>query len=192
MTTILLFHHAHGRTAGFLAFADALRGAGHEVVTPDLYEGQVFADLSEGVAFAQSIGFGEIIRHGRAAAEALPAGIVYAGFSLGALPAQAVAQTRAGARGVLLFHGGEPAAEFSVGWPPGLPLEIHTAEADPWMDMDRTRQLIDAATVVAATRLFIYPGSGHLFADPGSGDYDTGSAGLLLGRTLDFLARIGD
>src|SRR5262245_26111622 len=31
MAEVLLFHHAQGQTAGFLAFADALRRAGHTV-----------------------------------------------------------------------------------------------------------------------------------------------------------------
>jgi dienelactone hydrolase len=46
MTTLLLFHHAQGRTEGFLAFADELRDAGHTVHTPDLYEGKAFEDPS--------------------------------------------------------------------------------------------------------------------------------------------------
>jgi dienelactone hydrolase len=36
----------------------------------------------------------------------------------------------------------------------------------------------------------IYPGSGHLFADPASGDYDEQAAGLLKERTLAFLQRV--
>jgi len=39
--------------------------------------------------------------------------------------------------------------------------------------------------------LFIYPGSGHLFADPSSDDYDEEAAGLLKERTLAFLRRVG-
>jgi hypothetical protein len=31
MAEVLLFHHAQGQTAGFLAFADELRAAGHVV-----------------------------------------------------------------------------------------------------------------------------------------------------------------
>ena len=38
--------------------------------------------------------------------------------------------------------------------------------------------------------LFIYPGSGHLFADPASGDYDEQAAGLLKERSLAFLQRV--
>ena len=39
MAEVLLFHHAQGRTAGCLSFADELRAAGHVVHAPDLYDG---------------------------------------------------------------------------------------------------------------------------------------------------------
>ncbi len=108
MATVLLFHHAQGQTPGFLTFVADLRAAGHTVHAPDLYDDRTFRDLSEGVAYAEQIGFPEIIRRGSDAAKELPADIVYAGFSLGVLPAQALAQTRPGARGALLFQMGIP------------------------------------------------------------------------------------
>ena len=49
----------------------------------------------------EQVGFTEVTRRGTDAAKDLPADIVYAGFSLGVLPAQALAQTRPGARGAL-------------------------------------------------------------------------------------------
>jgi esterase/lipase len=103
MTELLLFHHAQGQTRGFLAFADELRAAGHVVHAPDLYDGKTFIDLDEGVGYAKEVGFGTIEERGRLAAEGLPNELVYAGFSLGVLPAQSLAQTRAGAKGALLF-----------------------------------------------------------------------------------------
>lgn len=39
--------------------------------------------------------------------------------------------------------------------------------------------------------LFLYPGSGHLFADSSLADYDEQAAGLLKDRTLAFLQRVG-
>ena len=42
MTEILLFHHALGLTPGITEFAGHLRGAGHTVHTPDLYDGHTF------------------------------------------------------------------------------------------------------------------------------------------------------
>src|SRR6188474_338764 len=71
-STILLFHHAQGQTQGFLAFADWLRAAGYAVHAPDLFEGRTFATVEDGVANAQKVGFGEIIRRGVASAGSLP------------------------------------------------------------------------------------------------------------------------
>jgi hypothetical protein len=45
------------------------------------------------VAHAEQIGFGEVIDLGIRAVEGLPGELVYAGFSLGVLPAQKLAQT---------------------------------------------------------------------------------------------------
>ncbi len=87
MTTVLLFHHAQGQTPGFLAFADELREAGHTVHAPDLYDGRTFDDIDEGVAYARQVGFQKIINRGAEVAADLPADIVYAGFSLGGMPA---------------------------------------------------------------------------------------------------------
>ena len=112
MAELLLFHHAQGLTAGCLSFADELRAAGHVVHAPDLYDGKTFAELEEGVGYAEQVGFGTIIERGRLAADGLPNEIVYAGFSLGAMPAQMLAQTRAGAKGALLFHSCVPTSEF--------------------------------------------------------------------------------
>jgi dienelactone hydrolase len=190
MTTVLLFHHAQGQTKGFLAFADELRAAGHTVHAPDLYDGNTFDDINEGVAYAQKIGFGEIIRRGTEAAEGLPADTVYAGFSLGVMPAQSLAQTSPGARGAILYHGAVPASEFGGSWPEGVPLQVHMMDDDPWAGEDRPAAEALVKEVEDA-ELFIYPGSGHLFADSSVEDYDEQAAGLLMDRTLSFLNRVG-
>src|SRR5262249_40804854 len=122
MAEVLLFHHAQGQTSGFLAFASELRRAGHVVHAPDLYGGRAFDRLEEGVAYAEAMGSGEVIGRGVRVAEELPSKLVYAGFSLGVLPAQKLAQTRPGARGALLFHSCVPPAEFGSQWPPEVPV----------------------------------------------------------------------
>jgi dienelactone hydrolase len=146
MAEVVLFHHAQGLTPGVAAFADELRRAGHTVHTPDLYEGRTFDTLDDGVGHAQEIGFGELIERGVRAVEKLPAGLVYAGFSLGVLPAQKLAQTRPGARGALLFHACVPVSEFSSAWPDGVPVQVHAMDADPFFVDDGD---IDAARAVA-------------------------------------------
>jgi dienelactone hydrolase len=186
MAEVLLFHHAQGLTRGCLSFADRLRAAGHVVHTPDLYDGNVFDDLEEGVGYAREVGFGTIVERGAAAAEGLPSELVYAGFSLGALPAQMLAQTRAGAKGALLFHAALPPAEFDGPWPEGVPLQIHIMEDDEWgaEDIVVARELDET---IESAELFLYPGDRHLFADESLPDYDEGAAALLMERVLRFL-----
>ncbi|HET9622102.1 MAG TPA: dienelactone hydrolase family protein [Kofleriaceae bacterium] len=191
MAEVLAFHHAHGPTAGFLAFADELRDAGHRVHTPDLYEGRTFAALADGVAYAEAIGMPALIARGVAAAAPLPAGLVYVGFSLGVLPAQRLAQTRAGARGAVLCHACVPLGTFAPAWPAGVPVQIHAMADDPIFVHDG--DLAAARALVAATpeaELFSYPGAHHLFADPSLASYDAGAAAALTRRVLDFLATL--
>ena len=188
MATILLFHHALGLTPGVQAFAEELRAAGHTVHTPDLYEGKTFTDLKEGVAHADRTGFDTITDRGVSAADQLPADLVYAGFSLGAMPAQKLTQNRPGARGALLFHSSIPLKYYGGTWPGGVPLQIHTMENDDWGDVDVARQI---AETVPQAELFLYPGNRHLFTDQSTPDYDEKAAALVRQRVLDFLGKIG-
>jgi len=189
MAEVLLFHHAQGQTSGFLAFADELRQAGHTVHAPDVYDGRTFDTLDEGVAYAQEVGFGEDLERGVRAADKLPTDLVYAGFSLGVMPAQKLAQTRPGARGALLFYSCLPTSEFGSSWPADVPVQIHAMEADPFFvedgDIDAARVLVESAE---NAELFLYPGDQHLFADASLPSYDAPAAALLVQRVLAFLA----
>ncbi len=187
MATVLLFHHALGLTTGVQAFAEALRTAGHTVHCPDLYGGEVFDSINEGVANAESLGFESVMATGVEYAARLPQGLVYAGFSLGVLPAQKLAQTRPGARGALLYHDVIPGEYLDSVWPSALPLQIHVTDSDPWADHEAVRTLAGEAE---DCDLFLYPGNAHLFADETSPDYDADAAALLLMRTIAFLNRI--
>ena len=182
MTDVIVFHHAQGRTDGVRQFADQLRSAGHRVTVPDLYEGKTFGTLADGIAHARQIGFDTIVERGRAAAEGLPNEIVYAGFSLGVLPAQMLAQTRPGAKGALLFHSCVPVAEFGGTWPNDTPVQVHAMDADQLFvadgDLDAARELVN---MTYAAELFLYPGDKHRFdPDPIGGERE------LLGQYLDF------
>ncbi len=187
MAEVVVFHHVHGLTPGVRHFAERLGQAGHTVHVPDLYDGRVFDDFAEGMAHAQDVGFGTIVERGRLAVAQLPAGIVYAGFSLGVLPAQMLAQTRPGVKGALLFHGCIPPSEFASPWPQGVPLQIHTMEADELGDVDIAREL---AETIATAELFLYAGDRHLFSDNSLPHYDESAAALLKQRVLSFLDNI--
>ena len=189
MAEVLLFHHAQGQTPGFQVFAGELREAGHRVHTPDLFDGRTFSSIEEGMAYAKQLGFpDEVIARGERAASGLPNALVYAGFSLGVVPAQKLAMTRPGARGALLFHSCVPLAYFGGSWPAGVPAQIHAMDADPIFvdegDLDAARALVEEAE---DAELFLYPGDQHYFADSSLPSYVPTAAALLTERVLDFL-----
>jgi uncharacterized damage-inducible protein DinB len=143
--------------------------------------------LAEGIGYAEQTGLGTIIGRGQAAAQALPGEAVYAGFSLGVLPAQMLAQTRPGAKGALLLHACVPVSEFGGSWPDDTPVQVHGMDADPFFieeDLAAARELVK---LTYAAELFLYPGGKHLFADPSLPDYDEAAAALLMQRVLGFL-----
>jgi dienelactone hydrolase len=188
MAEVLLFHHALGLTEGVGAFADGLRRAGHTVHVPDLYEGRTFEDLEAGVGYAREVGFDTITARGERAAEGLPEGVVYAGFSLGVVPAQKLAQTRPGAAGALLFGACVPADAFGAAWPEGVRVQVHGMDADPYFvgdgDLAAARELVAGS---GDRELFLYPGAAHLFAERGTPDFVPEVAALCAERVLCFL-----
>ena len=189
MAEIVLYHHVQGLTEGVRSFAEELRGAGHIVHTPDLFDGRTFDTIEAGMAFAREVGFGPLAERGVAAAEGIDPAVVYAGFSFGVMIAQQLAQTRPGARGALLMYSCLPVSEFGEAWPDGVPVQIHGKEGDPFFAED----LEAARALVASTRgaeLFLYPGDEHLFADSSLPAYDPPAAALLSKRVLAFLASI--
>jgi dienelactone hydrolase len=190
MADVVLFHHAQGLTPGVVEFADKLRRAGHTVHTPDLLDGRTFGSIEDGMRYAEQIGFpDEVIARGERAVDGLPSGLVYAGFSLGVVPAQKLAQTREGARGALLFYSCVPVSEFSKAWPEEVPAQIHGMDADPIFvgegDVDAARDLVAQAK---DAELFLYPGDQHYFADSSLPSFDPDATALLTERVLDFLA----
>jgi dienelactone hydrolase len=194
MTEILLFHHVQGLTAGLVRFADRLRAAGHTVHTPDLFEGQVFDTIPDGMAHVRREGAPDYDALADEVVDGLPESLVYAGFSFGGGQAQRLAQLRPGARGALLFDTCYPiSGEWAFGpWPEGVPVQVHGMDRDPFFseeggDLDAARELV--ATVDVA-ELFVYPGDQHLFADDSLASYDADAAALLTERVLAFLARL--
>lgn len=180
-----------GQTEGFIEFADELRRAGHSVHTPDLFDGHTFTTIEDGAAWVDGIGFGELIQKAVLASDELSNDLVYAGFSLGVVPAQKLAQTRPGASGALLFEGCVPMSEFGEGWPANVPVQIHGMDADPYFsgegDVDAARELVEQAAKTTSAELFLYPGDRHLFADRSLPSYDGEAAELMVNRVLRFL-----
>jgi dienelactone hydrolase len=192
MAEVVLYHHSQGLTDGVKAFADELRRAGHTVHLPDLYDGHTFGTLDEGLDYARTTGFGAVKDRGIAAAEGLPEAVVYAGFSLGVMPAQELTQTRPGATGALFYYSCLPVEEFGA-WPDGVPVQIHGMDEDPFFakggDLDAARELVETVGP-ALSELFVYPGERHLFTDSSLASYDSEATALVVERSRAFLDRI--
>jgi len=121
----------------------------------------------------------------------LPSDLVYAGFSLGVVSAQKLAQTRPWARGALLSYSCVQVSEFGQAWSKELPVQVHGMDADPIFvgegDIDAARVLIAQAR---HGELFLYPGDQHYFADSSLSYYDAEATALLLTRVLKFLSAL--
>jgi dienelactone hydrolase len=196
MAEVVLFHHVQGLTDGVRAFAEELRSGGHNVHTPDLFDGKQPATIEEGVAHTRSIGDEVLDERADQVVADLPEGVVYAGFSFGAGTAQRLAQTRPGARGALLYESCIPiTGEWAFGpWPDGVPVQIHGMDQDPIFalegDIDAARELVQTVGSELA-ELFVYPGDKHLFTDSSLPSYDADATALAVQRSLAFLDRVG-
>jgi len=188
---IVLFHSALGLRPGIIEAADRLRAAGHTVHAPDLFEGAAtFDSVGPAMAYVQQLGIATLAGRAAAAVAPLPADVVYAGFSLGASFAARLAATRPGARAALLFHGGPAPAQLRIdAWPASAPVQIHFSVSDPWRDNAAIAALRDLVRASGAEcTVFDYPGSAHLFSDPGlAAEYDPASSGLMWERAAELL-----
>ena len=175
---------------------DRLRAAGHTVHTPDPYDGEVFDDIDDGQRKEEALGYREIARRARESVAGLPEGLVFGGFSMGVAHAELLTASRPGALGAVLMHGAVPVegfSEFGVDrWPEGVPVQVHYAAGDPWMEAEEVAALGDAVRGAgAAFEEHTYPGSDHLFADPDLPEYDRASSEAMWERVLAFLDRAG-
>jgi dienelactone hydrolase len=191
VSKVVLLHSAQGLRPGVEAWAERLRAAGHQVWAPDLFEGRTFDELEAGIAHRDELGVPELMRRAEAALAELPDDVVYAGFSMGAASAGYYAATRSGCRGTVLISGVTPLAQFGVEvWPEAVAAQVHFTAEDPQVDRSGVEDFEDALDAARARlEIHVYPGSGHLFADPESPGYDAAAAELMLARVLEFLSR---
>lgn len=191
MTDIVLFHHIRGLTTGVEAFADALRGGGHTVHTPDAFDGRTFDSIEAGDAFCGEVGYDEVRERFVRSVDRLPESLVYAGISLGVMAAQHLLQNRPGARAGLFYEAFADPSYFGS-WPDGVPVQIHAMDHDPFFvgegDIEPARAFVDGRD---DAELFLYPGDAHLFADSSLETYDPDATRLVVERSLALLDRLG-
>jgi dienelactone hydrolase len=191
-----MFHSVLGLRPAVLDAAERLRVSGHTVHTPDLFDGEVFDNLDDGMRKEESLDSREIARRAEEAVAGLPAELVFAGFSMGLVYAEWLAASRPGALGAVLMHGAVPVEGlteyFGVErWPEGVPVQVHYAADDPWVEAEG--EVAPLGEVVrgagASFEAYVYPGSGHLFADPDLPEYDRASSEEMWERVIAFLDR---
>lgn len=190
LMNIMLFHSTYGLRPAVRQAADRLREAGHEVWTPDLFEGRTFETVEEGMAFNEEIGKDELLKRAvLAAAPYSERGLVYAGFSLGASIAQTLALGDEKARGLLLLHGTSDIAPNATA--DELPVQLHVAEPDPFETDDwLSAWYLQIGRTGADVEIYRYAGAGHLYTDPGLPDYDEEAAEATWRVALGFLGSL--
>lgn len=195
MATVVLFHHVRGLTDGVLALAAQIRAGGHDIRTPDLFDGTRPGTIEAGLALASSIPEDVWAQRVAAATIEAPDGVVYAGISWGVSIAQSLVQTRPGVRGALFYEGCLPlTGEWSFGpWPDGVDVQVHGMDDDPFFahegDLEAAQELV-ATLGGERAGLFTYPGSRHLFCDSSLPSHDPDATALLVARSLAFLDRL--
>ncbi|MFJ5027938.1 dienelactone hydrolase family protein [Streptomyces sp. NPDC088560] len=184
---IMLFHSIYGLRPAVREAADRLRAAGHEVWTPDLFEGRTFDTVEEGMEYRGEIGKDELLKRAvLAAAPYSECGLVYAGFSLGASVAQTLALGDDKARGLLLLHGTSDIAPNAQA--EDLPVQLHVAEPDPFETDDwLSAWYLQMGRTGADVEVYRYAGAGHLYTDPELPDYDAEAAEATWRVALGFL-----
>ncbi|MFF7329246.1 dienelactone hydrolase family protein [Streptomyces sp. NPDC090306] len=184
---IVLFHSTYGLRPAVRQAAERLRAAGHEVWTPDLFEGALFDTVEDGMARKDEIGKDELLRRAvLAAAPYSERGLVYAGFSLGASIAQTLALGDEKARGLLLLHGtSDLAPNVTLD---ELPVQLHVAEPDPFETDDwLSAWYLQMGRAGADVEIYRYAGAGHLYTDPELPDWDEEAAEATWRVALGFL-----
>jgi dienelactone hydrolase len=111
--------------------------------------------------------------------------LVYGGLSMGAARAGEQVLARPGARATFFLYGTIAPSWWEATWPAGVPSQAHVTQDDEFREPDAEAEYV---ADVPDGELFVYPGSGHLFAEPGHPDYDEDIATVATSRVLAFLA----
>jgi dienelactone hydrolase len=185
MAHVILFHSVMGLRDLERDAAERFRAAGHEVVTPDLYDGQTAASVAEGLSLLNTLGADAIAERALNACAGTPDNAVLAGISMGAGLACQVWAKRAQTSGVLLLNG---LGDIPKWVRSGLPVQVHFAEPDQYIsDEQATSWPMTAFRVGLCAEIYTYDGVGHLYTDAASPDYDAAAAAQTWERSVSFL-----
>lgn len=184
MTTLVVLHSAYGLTRGVRAVVEALEPTGLRVVAPDYYRGRVFTTQAQAVAHRDVLGREALLDRVRRDLADVEPDAAFLGFSLGGSFAQELVTERPTMRHLILAGF---AARVRSSWP-GIPVQLHRFETDPWVLDEDVRSLRDAVTLSGATfEDHVTPGKGHLVSERHLPEHDPTGAATLVARVHDFL-----
>ncbi len=190
MVNVVLTHSALGLDSNVESWAEWLRAEGHQVMMVDLFGGDTFVNLSDGIARAEAGKMMDYAAAVREAARGAEDPVVLMGFSIGAVASEIAALTEPGIAGLIMVGGASGTQWFGEPpWPAGLRAQLHYEEDDPWMEGAEAADFV-AAAPAGALDVFIYPGASHLFAFPNMSDYDALASDTLRTETRAFLASL--
>lgn len=188
MVHVVFFHSVLGLRSAELLGAERLRRAGHDVATPDLFDGATASSIDAGFGLLDEIGWGTVVRRARRALADLPEDTALLGVSMGTGVVSDVWAERPATAAVVLLHA---AAEIPGGARAGLRVQLHAAEPDEFAPAGRVAALRQAAGDIGVDlEVFRYPGAGHFYTDRELGDHDPAAAELTWRRVLRFLGEI--
>ncbi|HZM72138.1 MAG TPA: dienelactone hydrolase family protein [Candidatus Polarisedimenticolia bacterium] len=191
---VVVLHAWWGLNDDVIAYADRLADAGFGVLAPDMFNGQVTAEIPEaerlsGEGDASSpevVAFNAVDR----LAERLPtaARIATLAFSFGAPYATWTPSERPAVVGTVVYYGA-----WADSWvtKSNAPLLGHFAEDDPFTSAEEVSAFETAfRNAGRAITTHVYPGTKHWFAEPSRPEFDSKAAELAFERTGVFLRRV--
>jgi dienelactone hydrolase len=182
MAEILLFHSVLGLRPVELELAEEWRSAGHDVVTPDLFDGRTAETYNAGFVILEDIGLQTVVERAVQAAEKQSDNVVLAGVSMGAGMAARAWAKKTDASGVLFVAGPAP-------WPEKVadtPVQMHAARPEPF-DAEEVFNQWRTENPGVKLEEYRYDGVGHYFLDSSLPDYSETASNECRRRCIAFL-----
>lgn len=167
-----------------------LEKAGHDVLTPDLFDGKTFQTIEEGLDYFDKIGTDTVFHKAQEACKDLTEFSVI-GYSLGAMLAQEKLQTNQNISAAFLVHSVVEPAYLSGDFPATTPVHVFAMAEDPFFKEDGGVQLLEKLqTQNPHLTAHIYAGKGHLFTEPDQHEYDAELTKILENTVLSELEKL--
>ncbi len=185
MAHVVLFHSILGLRPVEQEIAAAFETDGHTVSLPDLFGGQTAETYEDGFTLKDVVGDDLIQSRARDALDQAPATSVLAGVSFGAFLVGQLAERVPDMKGALLIAGVAPWLKPPK---PGLPVQAHIAQPDPFDDEELFEGWLAAEKT--SCEMFRYEGVGHYFLDRSLADFGEEAAKTCLERARVFLMEL--